>query len=179
MRLIHFKAKRHHKKARHNPKHRSHKRRHYRRNPVSLKKILSPSVAISALALAGGFIAGNKIGGMVFAKLPASMRRFAGLLSLIGGGFLASKAKNQHAKSAIAGLTASGAYDLLAMNVPQLKIAALSGETIDVSGNVQLVGDSQSVYAGDSQSVYAGETIDVSGDMTELVGDDGDDSVYG
>ena len=73
-------------------------------------------------------------------------------------------------KKAAAGMSAAGVYDLIAQNFSAAGLKPVSGDTIDMNG-IDLVGDTDSVYAGD--------TIDVSGDMTELVGDEeANDGVY-
>ena len=165
MRLIKFRSHRKHRKS--NPKrhHRRNGRRHRRHNP-SLKALLSPSSLMSSVAVAGGFIIGNKVSKMAIGYLPVSIQKFGGALIFVLGAFAASKAKGDLAKKAAAGVAASGIYNLVANMMPSL----VSGETISMNG-VELVGN---------DSMYAGETISVSGDMTELVGDGDDDSrVYG
>ncbi len=174
MRLVHFRpSKRHSKrrsKARRHTKRRV-SRRGYRRNPSrssrggsALRTVLSPSNFMQITAVTVGFIGGAKAGGMIYDKaVPASMRRFAGLITFALGAFAASKVKNDMVKKAAAGMSAAGVYDLIAQNFSAAGLKPVSGDTIDMNG-IDLVGESDRVYAGD--------TIDVSGDMTELVGDD-------
>jgi len=178
MRLVHFRpSKRHSRrkgKARHSKRRSS---RRYRRNPSrggsALRTVLSPSNFMQITAVTVGFIGGAKAGGMIYDKVvPASMRRFAGLVTFALGAFAASKVKNDMVKKAAAGMSAAGVYDLIAQNFSAAGLKPVSGDTIDMNG-IDLVGDDSRVYAGD--------TIDVSGDMTELVGDDeegGNTGVY-
>lgn len=182
MRLVHFRpSKRHSKRRTHRraKAHRSSKRRSYRRNPsrsggsrgASLKSVLSPSNFIQVTSVAVGFVGGAKLGGMIYDKVvPASMRKFAGLVTFALGAFASAKMKNDMAKKAAVGLSVAGIYDLIAQNLPSAGLKPVSGDTIDMNG-IDLVGD-DGVYAG-------GDTIDVSGNMTELVGDDDGDRIYG
>lgn len=170
MRLVHFRpSKRHTKrsKGRNSRRGKSRGRRGYRRNPSgggALRSVLSPSNFMQITAVTVGFIGGAKAGGMLYDKVvPASMRRFAGLVTFALGAFAASKVKNDMVKKAAAGMSAAGVYDLIAQNFSAAGLKPVSGDTIDMNG-IDLVGDDSRVYAGD--------TIDVSGDMTELVGDD-------
>lgn len=187
MRLVHFRpSKRHAVKRRHKSRVRrtSSKRRSYRRNPsrsggsrgMALGKILSPSNFMQIGAVTVGFVAGAKVGGMIYDKAFATgalsgFRRFAGLVTFALGAFAASKTKNGLAQKAAAGMSAAGVYDLIAQNLPSAGLKPVSGDTIDMNG-IDLVGDNDSVYAG-------GDSIDVSGNMTELVGDDDSDRIYG
>lgn len=177
MRLVHFRPSKRHsrrgKSRRHASRRRSHRR--YRRNPSrgggALRTVLSPSNFIQITAVTVGFIGGAKVGGMIYDKVvPSSMRRFAGLATFALGAFAASKVKNDMVKKAAAGMSAAGVYDLIAQNFSAAGLKPVSGDTIDMNG-IDLVGDDGRVYAGD--------TIDVSGDMTELVGDDEDGSNTG
>jgi len=176
MRLVHFRPSKRHSRRR--GKSRSSKRRttrRYRRNPSrgggALRTVLSPSNFMQITAVTVGFIGGAKAGGMIYDKaVPASMRRFAGLVTFALGAFAASKVKNDMVKKAAAGMSAAGVYDLIAQNFSAAGLKPVSGDTIDMQG-IDLVGDNDRVYAGDS--------IDVSGDMTELVGDEeANDGVY-
>jgi len=176
MRLVHFRPSKRHSRRR--GKSRSSKRRttrRYRRNPSrgggALRTVLSPSNFMQITAVTVGFIGGAKVGGMIYDKaVPASMRRFAGLVTFALGAFAASKVKNDMVKKAAAGMSAAGVYDLIAQNFSAAGLKPVSGDTIDMNG-IDLVGDNDRVYAGD--------TIDVSGDMTELVGDEeANDGVY-
>lgn len=174
MRLIHFKPSRRHKR---NP-HRRHgaRRRSYRRNPVALRKLFAPSAFVQIGSITVGFVGGAKVGGMIYNKLfsgtgmLSKARRFAGLVTFGLGAWGASVLKGDMAKKAMAGVSAAGIYDLIAQNVPQAGLKPVNGDTIDMTG-VDLVGEDDRVYAG------GGETIDVSGDMTELVGAD-EDRIY-
>lgn len=171
MRLVHFKPRRRHKVSRR----RKTSRRRYRRNPVALKKLFAPSAFVQVGSVTVGFIGGAKVGGVIYDKLfggsgaLSKFRRFAGLVTFGLGAYGATKLKGAVAQKAMAGVSAAGIYDLIAQNVPQVGLKPVSGDTIDMSG-VDLVG------TGDDR-VYAGDTIDVSGDMTELVGAE-NDSVY-
>lgn len=181
MRLVHFRpSKRHSKRStsRRAKARRPSKRRSYRRNPSrsmsrgggALRSVLSPSNFIQITAVTVGFIGGAKVGAMIYDKVvPASLRKFAGLVTFALGAFGASKLKNDMAKKAMAGMSASGIYDLISQNLPSAGLKPVSGDTIDMNG-IDLVGD-DGVYAG-------GDTIDVSGNMTELVGDDESDRIY-
>jgi hypothetical protein len=187
MRLVHFRPSKRHSKKRHkrNPRHRSHsKRRSYRRNPsrsgssrgMALRNVLSPSNFLQIGSVTLGFVAGAKVGGMIYDKAFATgalsgFRRFAGLVTFALGAFAASKTKNGLAQKAAAGMSAAGVYDLIAQNLPSAGLKPVSGDTIDMNG-IDLVGDDSGVYAG-------GDSIDVSGNMTELVGDDDSDRIYG
>lgn len=187
MRLVHFRpSKRHSKSRRHKSRaRRSHsKRRSYRRNPsrsggkgMALRNVLSPSNFAQIAAVTIGFVGGAKVGGMIYDKAFTSgalsgFRRFAGFVTFALGAFAASKTKNGLAQKAAAGMSAAGVYDLIAQNLPSAGLKPVSGDTIDMNG-IDLVGEgSDSVYAG-------GDTIDVSGNMTELVGDDDSDRIYG
>ncbi len=185
MRLVHFRPSKRHsarrgksRKGRSNPRRSS--RRKYRRNPSggarrSLKTILSPSNFMQIASVTVGFVGGAKIGGMIYDKVfstgaLSTFRRFAGFATFALGAFAASKTKNGLAQKAAAGMSAAGVYDLIAQNLPSAGLKPVSGDTISMHGNVELVGDDDRSYAGDS--------IDVSGDMTELVGDDGGDRIY-
>lgn len=182
MRLVHFHPKKRHTPARRKSSHRrnparrkSHGRK-YRHNPggAALKKVLSPSNFLQIGAVTVGFVVGAKGGGMIYDKAFATgalsgVRRFAGFVTFALGAFAASATKNPLAQKAAAGVSAAGVYDLIAQNLPSAGLKPVSGDTISMRG-VDLVGDDNRVYAGD--------TIDVSGDMTELVGDDEMDSVY-
>lgn len=181
MRLVHFRPSKRHaprrsKAHRKNPSRKS--RRSYRRNPSpTLKAMLSPSNFLQIGAVTVGFVGGAKIGGMIYDKAFSTgalsgFRRFAGLVTFAIGVFGASKTKNALGQKAAAGMSAAGIYDLIAQNLPSAGLKPVSGDTISMRGNVDLVGD-------DDMRTYAGDTIDVSGDMTELVGDDADhDGVY-
>lgn len=181
MRLVHFKKSRRHKSPSRSKSRSSAKSpRRYRRNPsaAGLKQILSPSNFMQIGSVTVGFVGGAKVGGMIYNKLfsgtgaLAKFRRFAGLATFALGTFAAGKVKNDLAKKAAAGIAAAGIYDLIAQNVPQAGLKPVNGDSIDMNG-VDLVGDGESsVYAG------GGDTVDVSGDMTELVGSS-DDSIYG
>lgn len=176
MRLIHFRPKKRH--ARKAVSKRRKAPRRYRRNPggAMLKSALSPSNFIQIASVTVGFVGGAKLGGMIYDKAfstgaLAKLRRFAGLVTFALGAIGASKVKNPMVQKAMAGVSAAGVYDLIAQNLPAAGLKPVSGENIDMSG-VDLVGD------GENSSVYAGESIDVSGDMTELVGDESE-SIYG
>lgn len=188
MRLVHFRpSKRHSIRRRSRSKSRSRrvsKRRSYRRNPAmavrrsgfGLKSVLSPSNFMQIASVTVGFVAGAKVGGMIYDKAfatgpMAAFRKFAGLVTFALGAFAASKTKNALAQKAAAGMSAAGVYDLIAQNLPSAGLKPVSGDTIDMNG-IDLVGDDTNVYAG-------GDTIDVSGNMTELVGDDDSDRIYG
>jgi hypothetical protein len=159
---------RRHGRHRKNP-HRSHGR--YRRNPAALKAIMRPANALPIVAVTGGFIGGAKLGAMVYDKLPAQGRRFYGILGFGLGSFLAIAMKKDIIKKLGVGVAVSGVHDLIAHNVPAL----LKGETINMSGRgVDLVGDDPA----QSDEGMEGDVIDVDGDMTELVGDTGGDSIY-
>jgi hypothetical protein len=174
MRLVHFKSRKRHRK---NPRRRSASRR-YRRNPANLKAILNPTNFMQIGSVTVGFVAGAKVGGMIYNKFfgtgpGAKLRRAAGLVTFAIGTFLAGKSKNDMMKKASVGLAAAGIYDLIAQNLPAAGLKPVNGETIDVSG-LDLVGNDPLDDAG-----MEGETIDVSGDMTELVGDEMDgDRIY-
>lgn len=176
MRLIHYKPKKYSRKAR-----RSGKSRRFRRNPSmggQLRQVFAPSQFAQIGSVTVGFIAGAKGGGMIYDNVfkgaaLSKVRRFAGLVTFGLGVFAASKIKNDLARKAAAGFSAAGIYDLVAQNLPAAGLKPVSGDTIDMTGNVDLVGE------GGSDSVYAGDTIDVSGNMTELVGDDDGDRIYG
>ena len=157
-----------------NPHRRSRGRSRYRRNPAALKAVLSKDNAMNIGGVAVGFIAGAKGGKTIYGFLPANFRKYGGLLGFAIGTIAAGFVKNAFAKKAAAGFAASGIYDLIAQNVKiQGKdfIAPL-GETITMGDDDALVGD-------DVDPRMDGESVDMSGDMTELVGDDGDNSVYG
>lgn len=159
-----------------------HSLKRYRRNPSraamgkSLKSIFSPPVFMQAAYVTIGFGAGAKIGGMIYDKMfsgsLSKLRRFAGLVTFGLGAFAASKVRQPALKTGASGVSAAGIYDLFAQNLPAAGLKPISGATIDMSG-VDLVGDDDRVYAG-----YGGDTIDVSGDMTELVGEDSEDRIY-
>jgi hypothetical protein len=176
MRLIHFKSRKRHRR---NPsrRHRGHARR-YRRNPAALKQILNPTNFMQIGSVTVGFVAGAKVGGMIYNKFfgtgpGAKVRRFAGLVTFALGTFAAGKVRNDNLKKAAAGLAAAGIYDLIAQNIPQAGLKPVNGETISVRG-VDLVGNDPA-----EDDDMEGETISVSGDMTELVGDEMDgDRIY-
>lgn len=186
MRLVHFRPSKRHSarrrskgRARRSPS----RRRSYRRNPsrgggrgLALRSVLSPSNFMQIAAVTVGFVGGAKVGGIIYDKAFATgalsgFRRFAGLVTFALGAFAASKTKNGLAQKAAAGMSAAGVYDLIAQNLPSAGLKPVSGDTIDMNG-IDLVGDSDSIYAG-------GDSIDVSGNMTELVGDDDSDRIYG
>jgi len=188
MRLVHFRpSKRHSARRRSKSRGRARrpsKRRSYRRNPsraggkgLALRSVLSPSNFAQIAAVTVGFVGGAKVGGIIYDKAFSSgalsgFRRFAGFVTFALGAFAASKTKNGLAQKAAAGMSAAGVYDLIAQNLPSAGLKPVSGDTIDMNG-IDLVGEgNDSVYAG-------GDTIDVSGNMTELVGDDDSDRIYG
>lgn len=135
---------------------------------------MSPSNFIQIAAVTLGFIGGAKGGAIMYDKLfsgssaLAKVRRFAGLATFAIATFAATKIKNPTLKVATSGVAAAGIYDLIAQNFAAAGLKPVSGDVIDLEG-VDLVGE------GD---VYAGDSVDVSGDMTELVGDDSD-RIYG
>jgi len=150
---------------------RSRGRSGYRRNPLALRAVLNKDNAVNITGVAVGFVAGAKGGKVIYGYLPANFRKFGGLLGFAIGTLAAGFVKNAFAKKAAAGFAASGIYDLIAQNVAAAKLAPL-GDTISMGDDDSLVGD-------DVDPRMDGDTISMSGDMTELVGDDGDSSVYG
>lgn len=158
---------------------RSHRRR-YRHNPAALRAVMSKDNLFSVVGITGGFIAGVKGGKFIYSKVPAAMRRFAGLITFALGTIIAVKVRNNLLKKAGVGVAASGVYDLLSQNIPALGLMPIAGidlsmphtpryagEDYDIKGDTQLIGNEQD-----------GDTIDVSGE-TVLVGDEQDgDGVY-
>lgn len=177
MRLIHYKPKKYSR----NPRRSRGRSRRFRRNPAiggQLRRVFAPSQFAQIGSVTVGFVAGAKGGGMLYDKVfsgaaLSKVRRFAGLVTFGLGVFAASKVKNDLARKAAAGFSAAGIYDLIAQNLPAAGLKPVSGENIDMNGNIDLVGE------GETDRMYAGDTIDVSGSMTELVGDDGEDRIYG
>lgn len=194
MRMFHFKSRRrnpfkgrsrrHHgggrKRFRHNPS----RHRRFRRNPgVNFKAIMAPSNFMQIGSVAVGFVAGAKVGGMIYNKLfegtgaLAKVRRFAGLVTFVLGGAVSALIKNDLARKAGMGIAVAGVYDLIAQNAPGAGLKPVNGDTVDIAGGnrVDLVGDG--AYAQDDD--MDGDTINVSGDMTDLVGDDAEaDRIY-
>lgn len=188
MRLFNFRSSR--RRFRSNPRRRrgrsrgfrrnpSHGRR-YRRNPsVNFKRIMAPSNFVQIGSVTVGFVAGAKVGGMIYNRMfsgtgaLAKVRRFAGLVTFALGGAISALVKNDLARKAGLGVAVAGVYDLIAQNAPQAGLKPVNGDTIDVNG-VDLVGDDRVYDEG-----MDGETISVSGDMTDLVGDDAEaDRIY-
>jgi hypothetical protein len=148
--------------------------RRYRRNPAALKAIMSKDNAMNIGGVAVGFLVGAKTAKTIYGFVPANFRKFGGLLGFALGTVAAGFVKNPIAKKVAAGFAASGIYDLVAQNVKtaQGPFVAPLGDTISMGDDDALVGD-------DVDPRMDGDTINMSGDMTELVGDDGDNAVYG
>lgn len=151
----------------------------YRKNPAALSVITNKQNAVAITGVTVGLVVGIKGGSMLYGKLPASFRRFAGILGFAAGSIIAAKVKNDLVKKAGVGIAVSGIYDLVSQNVKAANLMPIagidlsySGETINdrYHGNVQLVGDDNDV---------AGDTISMRGDMVDLVGEDVDgESIY-
>lgn len=188
MRMFHFKSRRRNpfkgrSRRHHGGGRKRFRHRRFRRNPgVNFKAIMAPSNFMQIGSVAVGFVAGAKVGGMIYNKLfegtgaLAKVRRFAGLVTFVLGGAVSALIKNDLARKAGMGIAVAGVYDLIAQNAPGAGLKPVNGDTVDIAGNrVDLVGDG----AYDQNDDLDGDTINVSGDMTDLVGDDAEaDRIY-
>lgn len=122
---------------------RAHRRR--RRNPsfASIRRRVDTKLISTALLTAGGLIVGTK-SASVISNLPVVGRagRFLGAVNLLLGAVLAGFVKNPHARAALVGFAAGGAYNLVAKNVSALGISEMSGDEllgVEVGGDEPLV----------------------------------------
>ncbi len=104
----------------------------------TLRGGLNKEFIFSALLTSGGLIAGVKSASLM-ARIPFMDRvgRFSGLINVILGGILAAKIRNPKLKALFVGYAAGGAYNLIAMNIPQLSLTAIQGDEllgVDVNG---------------------------------------------
>lgn len=145
-----------------NPRRRRHHRR--RRNPgpvAAIKGAFKPAMLINTAGVAGGFILGAKLTPMI--NKPAIMqkaRRFTGLIHVALGALIAVLGKKDIAKAIGGGVAASGVYDILAVNVPQLAIPKMGSDLEESEQNLieqsglDIVGGSSGLDIVSSEDEY-------------------------
>lgn len=106
------------------------KRRYTRRNPVKRfgSRIIDQKLIMQGFSLAGGFAGGALLMPVIYNFSPQvikSNRRFMGIIHIILGTLTVSNIKHAAGKNIGAGIIASGAYDLIAQNIPQLQLHSL------------------------------------------------------
>jgi len=95
-------------------------RRRIRRNPsFSLKKMLNTKLVINGSLIAGGFIAGSFVANKIREMVPqlSMLGKFSGAVNIVAGLLGASLVKGEKAKMVSLGMVASGAYDIIQMNI--------------------------------------------------------------
>lgn len=140
--------RRSHKRRRHSARRRNpilfNKRRHRarrRRNPsmaASVRGMLNKQFIINSILAAAGFGAGMKASSLV-GRIPGvgALGKFKGIVHILLGSLAVMYAKRPALRSLAGGFAAAGAYDLLAQNVPMLKLPSLT--TASVAGDEGIV----------------------------------------
>lgn len=118
------------RRARRNPVY-SRRRRTYRRNPgfKALGRTFNRQFINTALQFSGGMVAGFAVTPFVYGLLPAGKAtpkiipdKYLGFVHIALGAILIGFVRNKMAKTIGVGIAGAGAYDLLAMNLPDAGI---------------------------------------------------------
>jgi len=153
----------------------------FRRNPALPFAI--DKVAIGGLKVAAGLIAGNLGTGLIAKFMPADVTakygKFYGAIHVAAGAAGAAFIKNKMAKDVMLLVAATGIYDLIASNVPMLKLPILSrtvpfmaGEdepgVIGMGASYQQIGADDEPALGASYQQVGVDDISYGGDSIEL-----------
>lgn len=134
-------------------------RKRMRRNPKMAIKKLIPTKDQIMMALTGGagIVAGSVAMPMIYKVAPQALkdnRKYLGVIHVLLGAAMASLLKGRNAKTFGGALAATGVYDLVAMNIPQLGLpglpsaSTLSEKLLPSSPAATVQGSYQSLPAG-------------------------------
>lgn len=120
----------------------SRRRRTYRRNPARKLQgmLFNRRAIIQGASLAAGFGGGALVMPVIVQFSPQAVknqRRFLGIIHVLLGSVVISKSKRPVSKNMAMGVLASGIYDLVAQNIPQLGLRSLpdsSGMLLNLVG---------------------------------------------
>jgi hypothetical protein len=164
--------------GRRNPRRRR-RRRSYRRNPAitgGIRRAFSRENIINVASLGVGFIGGIKAQKyMNQVEFFAKYRRWTGLIPFILGTIIAARGRAA-VRSAGAGVSLSGLYDLVSQNIPALKLAPVEGIDLnDVDGALDIDMDGLDIDV--DEGTFGQDDVEIVGDDDEVVVGE-DDSPY-